>query len=117
MARMKYIEDERGCHIWQKARNNRGYGVIWHDGKVRLAHRVAWLLAHGSWPAGDKVLDHICDVKACVNPEHLRELDNYANLRRAIPRGDAETEKRRLGWRMANAKRRTYSPNYVLGGE
>ena len=49
--------------------------------------------------------------------DHLREMDNYANLRRAIPRGDAETEKRRERWRRANAKRRNYSPAYVLGGE
>lgn len=114
---MKYVVDERGCHIWQKARNSRGYGVIWHDGKVRLAHRVAWFLEHGAWPDPALVLDHVCEVKECVNVVHLRELPNYANLRRAIPRGDEATENRRLRWRAAHARRRSYSPNYVLGGE
>ena len=112
-----YVVDSNSCHVWQRAKQTRGYGVVWFDGKVRLAHRVSWFLAHGAWPAPDKVLDHACDNKSCVNVDHLREMDNYANLRRAIPRGDAETEKRRERWRRANAKRRNYSPAYVLGGE
>jgi len=116
MARMSYLEDENGCHIWQKATNNRGYGVVWHEGKTHLAHRVAWLLEHGDWPSRDLVIDHICMVKPCVNPAHLRQLPNHLNLRRAIPRGDAATEHRRAIWRRANARRRgTY--RYAEGGE
>lgn len=117
MAHMSYLVDENGCHIWQKARNSRGYGVVWHDGKLRLAHRVAWLLERGQWPASGLVLDHMCEVKACVNPAHLRELQNWQNLRRATPRGDDATEARRIRWRKANAKRRNYSRSYSLGGE
>lgn len=117
MARMSYVIDANGCHIWQKARNSRGYGVVWHNGKLHLAHRVAWLLEHGRWPADGLVLDHVCEVKECVNAEHLREMENWRNLRRAIPRGDRRTEANRLRWRAANERRRTYNPNYVLGGE
>lgn len=83
MARMVYIEDERGCHIWQRALNSRGYGVVWHDGKVRLAHRVAWLLDRGTWPTEGLVIDHVCEVKACINVDHLRELTNRENVLRA----------------------------------
>lgn len=116
MANMKYDVTADGCHIWQRATNSRGYGVVWHDGKVRLAHRVAWYLAHGRWPNPEFVLDHSCDVKACVNPAHLREMENWRNVRRAVPRGDTETERRRAQWRRANAKRRgTYT--YTEGGE
>lgn len=112
--RFIYEVSPSGCHIWQRAMNNRGYGVIWFDGKVRLAHRVAWFMRHGSWPSDHLVLDHICEVKACVNADHLRELENWRNLRRAHARGDVETEKRRARWRRANAKRRgTYT--YVEG--
>lgn len=114
--RFRYVVDASGCHIWQRSLNNRGYGVVWFDGKVRLAHRVAWFLEHGRWPDPDLVTDHICEVKACVNVHHLRELPNHLNLRRAIPRGDAATERRRAIWRRANAKRRgTY--RYSEGGE
>ena len=116
MARMIYEAGVNGCHIWQRATNSRGYGVVWHDGKVRLAHRVAFNLAHGRWPDPTMVIDHICNQKLCVNPEHLRELTNWQNLRRATHRGTPEQERQRERWRIANAKRRgnyTYTP----GGE
>lgn len=113
---MKYAVQPNGCHLWLKAKNSRGYGVVWHEGKLHLAHRVAWLLSRGDWPRAGLVVDHICDVKACVNPEHLRELTNSENLRRAIPRGDEATERKRAYQRKADAKRRgTY--RYTEGGE
>lgn len=114
MARMIYEVTASGCHIWQRARNSRGYGVVWHDGKVRLAHRVAWFLQRGSWPQPDRVLDHICEVKACVNPEHLRELENWQNVRRHYPaKSDKRAEQRRAANRSSQAKSRgTYSATY-----
>ena len=103
-----------GCLIWQRALNSRGYGVVWFDGKVRLAHRVAFYGHHGRWPAEDMVIDHACNTKACINPDHLREMENWKNIRRASPTGDAETEKRREAWRRVDAKRRgTYSPTWA----
>ena len=83
---------------------------------MRLAHRVAFLARHGRWPSDGLVTDHSCNEKACVNPDHLREMENWRNLRRAVPRGDAEVEAKRAQWRKANAKRRgTY--RYAEGGE
>src|SRR5690349_5096850 len=103
-----------GCHEWARARNSRGYGVVWFEGKVHLAHRVAWFLARGTWPAEGMVLDHICNNKACVNAAHLRELENWQNLRRAHPCGDAETERVRARRRAAQARHRgTYSATYT----
>ncbi len=114
-ARFVYLIDESGCHIWQKARNNRGYGVTWFDGKLRTAHRVAWFHAHGRWPKAGLVIDHICAVKACVNPDHLQELENWQNLRRHYPpKADPKEELKRVANRRAHAKSRgTYSPNYT----
>lgn len=117
LARGDAIKDERGCLIWQRALTSKGYGAVYIDGKVRLAHRAAWRDAHGDWPPVGLVVDHRCAVKACVNPEHLEAVPNHVNLRRAIPRGDEQTEARRRMWRAANQRRRQYGPLYTIGGE
>lgn len=115
----KFVVTDTGCHQWMRARNSRGYGVVWFDGKVRLAHRVAFFLRHGRWPAPHLVTDHICEVKACVNADHLREFTNSANIRRAYPPGDAETERRRACNRAAKARsrarcKRAGGPHHVV---
>lgn len=103
----KYLPDpESGCWVWQRARQARGYGVVWYEGKLHLAHRVAWHLRFGAWPSPGLVLDHVCNNKACVNPEHLRELTNSDNILRAIPRGDDRTEAQRAIWREQQARHR-----------
>lgn len=80
-----YVETPTGCHEWQKARNNRGYGVIYFEGKLHLAHRASWFATHGTWPTPGMVIDHICENKGCVNVAHLRELTNAENIRRTNP--------------------------------
>jgi DNA-binding Xre family transcriptional regulator len=63
-------EPNGGCWLWRGQLNQSGYGVLWLDGKSRIAHRVAWVFFRGEIPPGVLVC-HTCDVPACVNPEHL----------------------------------------------
>lgn len=80
------IDSVSGCWVWTDSLNSAGYGRIYFQpkGKPVLAHRLAYELFVG--PVLDcLVLDHICRVRACVNPQHLEPVTFTENVRR----GDA----------------------------
>jgi HNH endonuclease len=63
------VKKGSGCWLWQASFRRDGYGQFWISGRNNAAHRVSWFLTNEEWP---KVcVLHRCDVKACVNPEHL----------------------------------------------
>ena len=66
-------EPNTGCWLWigPDASSRRDYGCLTVAGKNVRAHRLAWELYRGPIPSG-MVMDHICRVRCCVNPEHLR---------------------------------------------
>lgn len=55
-----------------------------HVSKI-YAHRFSYELAHGPLPEGAEV-DHICNVRHCVNPAHLEAVSHRENLDRAVAR-------------------------------
>lgn len=58
------------CLLWTGARNSCGYGVCRFEGRLVLAHRLAYYFAKGKIPRG-KVVMHSCDTPLCCNPAHL----------------------------------------------
>jgi hypothetical protein len=67
-----------GCWLWEGALLD-GYGYIEAEGKSERAHRVSWKLHNGEIPPEMAVL-HECDVRCCVNPQHLFLGSNQDNV-------------------------------------
>lgn len=83
--RAKYNTAESGCWIWTGARGaaltEHPYGIFKGEDRVVLAHR--WSYEHFVGPIPDgHVIDHLCKVTLCVNPEHLQAVTQKTNLRR-----------------------------------
>lgn len=61
------------CWLWTGALEGKGYGHCrLSDGIDRRSHHVAWELRHGTRVPKGMELMHLCDVRNCVNPEHLK---------------------------------------------
>lgn len=73
----KVSEEENGCWTWTGPAPN-GYGQFSiPNGSEDIqvgAHRYAWFLVKGEWPALDDLHHERCTPKnsLCVNPEHLQ---------------------------------------------
>lgn len=106
---MRHVRvDDVGCWRWQARTGTGGYGYFGQkvDGvwKQRRAHRVAYELFVGPIPGG-LAIDHLCEVRDCVNPEHLRPSTWRANtLRNTSPAAE-------------NARRTTCLRGHPLEGD
>lgn len=69
------------CTVWTGSVNTLGYGIVQIDGRLQLAHRIAYEAERGPIPEG-KVIDHLCRVRNCVKVEHLEAVTHKENVRR-----------------------------------
>lgn len=124
----KFIpEPNSGCWLWVASYNRYGYGQMnvygWMNiNKPMTASRLSWMIYVGD-PGSLSVL-HKCDVKACVNPDHLYLGTKSDNARDALKRGQMATGFRlphtRLSSKDINIIRllgRLCIPNHVLAEE
>lgn len=73
--------DENGCWRWQLCLNSAGYAKATINQKSWLVHRFSFVSTHGPVPEG-LVLDHLCRVRDCVNPDHLEPVTRGENVLR-----------------------------------
>ncbi len=65
------VEKTSSCWFWTGRLNPHGYGECSVKNKTKKAHRVSLAIEGIEVPEG-MVVDHVCRVRHCVNPEHLR---------------------------------------------
>lgn len=70
-----------GCWIWDGPLHHNGYGACSKTKGTNRAHRATYELLIGPIPDG-LVIDHLCRVRACVNPHHMEPVTDRENRRR-----------------------------------
>lgn len=71
--------DPDECWEWTGAKDRKGYGRIWVNGKKILSHRMSYIIQYGKINP-DMCVIHSCDNPGCVNFLHLREGTNLDNI-------------------------------------
>jgi hypothetical protein len=77
-------EPNSGCWLWLGHVNRQGYGRFvlgsraWHS-----AYRTSYEAFKGEIPTGF-IIDHLCRVPGCVNPDHLEVVTPRTNALRGI---------------------------------
>jgi hypothetical protein len=74
----RFFARGEGCWLWT-GNTSDGYGQIKTSGAMRYAHKVMYEMQIGPVPEG-LFLDHICHVRNCVRPDHLRVVTTKQNL-------------------------------------
>lgn len=79
---MATVTEMEGHWITSAVDNVHGYGQVRAGrGRTLKSHRVTYEYHRGLIPDG-MVIDHLCRVKACVNPDHLEAVSQSENCRR-----------------------------------
>lgn len=74
------------CWLWQGRLTRGGYGQVKYKGRACRAHRVAYELWRKRIRRG-RVLLHVCDTPACINPDHLKPGTQLQNVRDMVRKG------------------------------
>jgi hypothetical protein len=72
-------DEESGCLLYTGALDKDGYPRISLQGKKRLGSHIVFELSRGVIPEAHEV-DHICHVRRCIEPTHLRALSHQENV-------------------------------------
>jgi hypothetical protein len=101
-------EPNSGCWLWEKAVDRGGYGVIRPDYDLLRAHRLSYEIYKGKTDERLYVL-HRCDVRCCVNPDHLFLGTHADNMKDMVRKGRGKYECKAIKIRSTLRKSAHYS--------
>jgi hypothetical protein len=88
-----FVVTADGCWVWQRGLNPvSGYGQM---SSGEYAHRTMYRKHKGEIPEGMQI-DHLCRVRACINPDHLEVVTRSENARRGLAGRHPKVAARRL---------------------
>ena len=64
---------QKPCLLTGAGDDGHGYGSLYYKGKYVKAHRLSWVFANGREIKKGYDISHLCDVRNCVEPTHLKE--------------------------------------------
>lgn len=75
------VDKTNTCWNWKGFIGKDGYGKHYIYQKMDMSHRISYQLIIGTIDS-NKVIDHKCRNRACVNPKHLEVVSQRENVMR-----------------------------------
>jgi hypothetical protein len=73
------------CWLWNGSLDSAGYGQFrGYNNYLTQAHIYSYRLYIGEYDSINLELDHLCEVKRCINPIHLEPVTRAVNIQRRI---------------------------------
>jgi len=77
------VDKTNSCWLWTDHTTASGYGKFYVNKGEVYAHRHSYEIHRGKIPKG-LVIDHLCRVRNCVNPEHMEVVTQRENIVRGL---------------------------------